>query len=156
MSSEPSAMDRLERHALVMAIWSPSAVGAAALMHRGLSVAGPWWIAAGFGAILAAFCAHIIINVVTQSRFTAGETALGAFAFAVAVLMLLFGRLVGGEGVDASVFIATGLGLASLVAAVIVYLLIAHGPRGAFARFDVIRDNNPRAASRLPHRGGRR
>jgi hypothetical protein len=34
-------------------------------------------------------------------------------------------------------------------------MVIRDGPRAAFARFDIIRDNNPRRASRLPHRGGR-
>ena len=49
-----------------------------------------------------------------------------------------------------------GLGLGALVFVVVVSMLISFGPRRAFEKFDVIRDNNLRAAARLPHRGGRR
>jgi hypothetical protein len=43
-----------------------------------------------------------------------------------------------------------------LLAIIVAYLLIRHGPRRALEAFDIIRDNNPRRASRLPYRGGRR
>lgn len=156
MSTDPSAQDRLDRHALVMAFWIPTGFVAACLLRLGYTTAGPWWIAAGFAAIIATFVGHIIINVVTGSRFTAGETALAAVVFAAAVLALLLLRLIGAPGMDAAQFTAFGIGLAALVGAVIIYMLIAFGPRGAFEKFDVIRDNNLRPASRLPHRGGRR
>ena len=100
-----------------------------------------------------AFAGHVIINVATRSTFTAGETALGAVLFSASLVALLLMRL---GGFDAERFMAFGLGIAVLLAAVIVYMLIAFGPRSAFERFDVIRDNNLRRASHLPHRGGRR
>jgi hypothetical protein len=148
--------DRLDRHALVMAIWTPSAFVAATLLHRGLSSGGDWWIFAGFVVIFAAFVAHIVANAVLGTDFTTGERALGIVAFAAALLTLLLTVLVGPAGLVARIFLPVGLGLMSLVAAVVAYLVIAFGARAAFEQFDVIRDNNLRPASRLRHRGGRR
>lgn len=155
MADLPSS-ERLDRHALVMAIWSPLAFVAATLLHKGTTDGGPWWIAAGFGAILAGFAGHIIVNAVLKTRFTAGEVALGAVVFAAALLALLATVVFAPASVSGPIVLPLAIGLAGLVAAVIVYLVIAFGPRRAFEKFDVIRDNNPRAASRLPHRGGRR
>lgn len=148
--------DRLDRHALVMAIWTPSAFVAATLLHKGLMSGGDWWIFAGFAAIIAAFAAHIVANAVLGTGFTAGETALGIVAFAAALLSLLLTVLVGPAELGARIFLPVGIGLMSLVVAVVAYLVIAFGARAAFEQFDVIRDNNPRRASRLRHRGGRR
>jgi hypothetical protein len=149
------ASERLDRHALVMAIWFPAGFVAVALLHKGIALdGGAGWIAAGYAAILAAFVAHIVANAVLGTGFSAGETALGAAGFALAVLSLLLAALVGSLAADQ--LLAAGIGLAVLLAAVIAYLLIAFGPRQALAKFDVIRDNNPRATSRLTHRGGRR
>ena len=154
--TDPTPTDRFHRHALVMAVWIPVGFVAVALLHLGLRGGGAWWIAGGFALLLAGFVGHIIINAVTGLHFTPGETALGAVGYALALLALVLGWLLNPEGIADGVFLAFGTGLAALLAAVITYLLIAFGPRGAFARFDVIRDNNLRAASRLPHRGGRR
>ena len=148
--------DRLDRHALVMAIWTPAVFASAALLHRGILSDGLWWIAAGFCALLIAFAGHVIANVVLKTGFTQGETALGMVVFAAALGALLLSALAGPDGITAEVYLALGLGFAALVIAVVFYLVIAHGPRRAFEQFDVIRDNNPRRASRLPHRGGRR
>lgn len=148
--------DRLDRHALVMAIWTPAVFVAAALLHRGVLIGGAWWIAAGFAALLLAFAGHVIVNTVLGTGFTPGETALGLVVFAAALGALLLSALVGPDGIGADVYLALGLGFAALVVAVVAYLVIAHGPRRAFEKFDVIRDNNARRASRLPHRWGRR
>lgn len=154
--SEQRPRDRLDRHALVMAIWSPVFLVAATLLHKGVAGGGAWWIAAGFAAIIAGFVGHIVVNAVLGTRFSPGEVALGGVGFAAATVLLLLTVLVAPAEIRARVLMPAGLGLAALVVAVILYLVIAHGPRGAFERFDVIRDNNLRAASRLPHRGGRR
>jgi len=154
--TDPTPIDRLSRHALVMALWTPVGFVAVALLHMGLTGGGPWWITAGMAMILAAFVGHIIINVTTSSSFTSGETALGALSYSAALVALVLGRLIGPDDMGEGVFLTIGVGLAVILAAVIVYMLIAFGPRGAFARFDVIRDNNLRASSRLTHRGGRR
>lgn len=148
-------MDRLDRHALVMALWSPVALVAATLLHLGISGGGAWWIAAGFVAILVGFVGHIIANAALGTEFTSGEVALGGVVYAAAVVALLTGALLAPSDRIETVLLPIGLGLAALLVAVISYLLIAYGPRRAFEKFDVIRDNNLRRASRLPHRGGR-
>jgi len=153
---ESEAAERLARHGLVMAIWIPSVFVSTALSHMGIIGGGAWWVAAGFAAIIIAFIAHIILNAVTGTSFTAGETALGGAVFVAAVICYFGALLIGDEGVRTAVLMPVGIGLALLICAVIVYLVIAYGPRKAFEKFDVIRDNNLRAASRLPHRGGRR
>jgi len=154
--AEMTPSDRLDRHALVMAIWVPVAFLAAVLLHKGLVSGGDWWLFAGFAAIILAFVGHIVINAVLGTGFTAGERALGLVAFAVALLALFAVELFGPSALAGRIFLPVGLGLVALVVAVIAYMVIAFGPRGAFERFDVIRDNNLRPASRLPHRGGRR
>lgn len=151
-----TSYDRVDRHALVMAIWTPCAFVAAVLLHKGLVSGGGWWFFAGFAAIIAAFVAHVIANAVLKAGFTVGERALGIVAFAVALISFLLSVLLGPAELAQRIFLPVGLGLMSLVAAVVAYLVIAFGARAAFERFDVIRDNNPRTASRLPHRGGRR
>ena len=155
MNDSPN-MDRLDRHALVMAIWCPASFLAIALLHHGATVGGGWWIAAGVIPILGAFVGHVIANAVLKTEFTAGETALGGVTFALALAALLLTALLGSAERVATIFLPAGLGLTAILAAVIIYLVIRFGPRGAFERFDVIRDNNLRPASRLPHRGGRR
>lgn len=154
--TETTASDRLDRHALVMAIWVPSGFVATMLLHFGILHSGSWWIVAGFALLIATFVGHIIVNVVLKTAFTAGETALGGVVFAVALIHLLISWLLFPDWLQPRVFMMLGLGLASLVVTLIVYLLIAFGPRQAFEKFDVIRDNNLRPASRLPHKGGRR
>ena len=154
--AEKSALERIDRHALVMTFWIPAGFVAACLIRLGHASGLHWWTAAGFGMILAAFAGHVIINVTTRSHFTAGETAFGTTVFSASLVMLLVMRLTGMGDLDGTGFMAFGLGLGALLIAVIVYMLIAFGPRRAFERFDVIRDNNLRRASRLPHRGGRR
>ena len=155
MSDTPH-MDRLDRHALVMAIWCPASFLALALLHHGVTSGGGRWIAAGFVPILGAFVGHVIVNAVLKTEFTAGETALGAGAYGLALVGLLLTALLGTKELVAAIFLPAGIGLAALLSAVIIYLVIRFGPRGAFERFEVVRDNNPRPASRLPHRGGRR
>jgi len=147
-------LQRLDRHALVMAVWLPAAFVAAALIHHGLGSGGAWWLAGGFATVLVAFGAHVIVNAVLGTDFTPREVALGLFAFAMAALAVVLSVLLT-PGFAARQFWVAALGLVALAAAVIFYMVIRYGPRAAFERFDIIRDNNPRRASRLPHRGGR-
>ena len=73
-----SQLDRLSRHGLVMAIWAPAVFAAAVLFHAGYTYVTNWWFVAAFGSLIIAFCAHVIVNVVLKTGFTAGETALGS------------------------------------------------------------------------------
>ena len=65
-----SKTDRLSRHGSVMAIWAPAVFVSAVLFHAGYLHASNWWFVAAFTAIVVAFCAHIIVNVVFKTGFT--------------------------------------------------------------------------------------
>lgn len=151
-----SLTERLDRHALVMALWTPLGFITAVLMYHGITGAGAWWTAAGFVAILAGFGGHVIVNVVLKTDFTPAETALALVAFAVAMIALLLGVLMAPAETGLRLLVSIGPGLVALVVAVVAYMVIAYGPRAAFDKFDVARNNNRRRASHLPHRGGRR
>ena len=105
---------------------------------------------------IVAFCAHLIVNVVLKTGFTAGETALGSSILLGLTLAYLITILTAPDILVDRLMVPIGLGLGALVVVVIASMVISFGPRRAFEKFDVIRDNNLRAASRLPHRGGRR
>ncbi|MCE2747924.1 MAG: hypothetical protein LW715_03835 [Rhodobacter sp.] len=156
MSGVPQSdrIQRLDRHALVMAVWLPAAFLATAVFHHGFGPGGAWWVAGGFGVLLAGFGAHVIVNAVLGTDFSAREVALALSAFALATLAIIFPVLLT-PGFAARFFWPAALGMMALAGAAILYMVIRNRPRAAFARFDIIRDNNPRRASRLPHRGGR-
>jgi MFS family permease len=149
------ASDRLDRHALVMSIWLPSGFLALAMLHYGFNAGGPAWVFAGFLPIAASFALHVVVNAVLSTSFTEREVGLALALAAAAMAGFLLASLFVGGFAD-HFFLPVVAGLASLVAIAVAYLVIRHGPRRAFAAFDIIRDNNPRRASRLPHRGGRR
>lgn len=150
-----NADDRLDRHALVLAVWIPAGFAALVMLGHGLGGAQPVWLVGGFAALLAGFAGHVIVNAVLGTRFTPREVALGLVAMLAALLALVLAALTVAGFADRFFLPLTG-GLAVMVAAVVLAMVIRSGPRKAFEVFDVIRDNNPRAASRLPHRGGRK
>jgi hypothetical protein len=147
--------ERLDRHALVMAIWLPLGLVAVTLAHYGFGDGGPLWVLAAFGTVLAAFSGHVIINVALATEFSPREVALGLVLYGCAVVALVLGVLVV-DGFAARYFLAVSGGLALLAAAVVFYMLTRFGVRRAFENFDVIRDFNPRHSSRLPRRRRRR
>jgi predicted anti-sigma-YlaC factor YlaD len=149
------ALDRLDRHALVLAIWLPAGFLALAVLAHGFRSAGPIWVLAGFVPILFGFAAHLVVNAVLGTDFTEREAALG-LTVVVAAIVALFAASLFDPGFAERYFLPSAGGLAGLAAAIVGYLVIRHGPRRAFETFDIIRDNNPRRASRLPHRGGHR
>ena len=109
---------------------------------------------AGFGALLAGYAAHIVMNAALGTGFTPREHALALVLYGAAGLALVLAVLMV-DGFAERYFLPVALGLAGLAAVVLFYLVSLWGPRQALAKFDVIRDNNPRKASRLPHSGGR-
>lgn len=149
------AEERLDRHALVVAVWLAAGAVAAVLFHRGFGAGGLLWLAGGFAALLAGFAGHVIVNAVLGTNFTPRELALGLVAMLVALLGLMLATLLV-DGFSERFFLPVTAGIVSLVAAVVLTLVTRFGPRRAFEVFDVIRDNNRRAASALPHRGGRK
>lgn len=147
--------DPLDRHGLAIAIWLSAGVIAAALFHRGFQTGGVWWLAGGFAAVHAGFALHVVVNAVWNTRFTSREVALSLVVALAAILAFVIATFFD-PGFAIAFFLPVVLGLASLVAVVIAYMVIRFGPRSALETFDVIRNNNPRQAARLPHRGGRR
>ena len=155
MSSEDEVFDRLDRHALVLAVWLPAGFVALGLFHYGFGAGGAWWVAAGFMAVLAGFAAHVIVNAVLGTSFTARETGLGMVLYATGMVALVLAVLLV-DGFAARFFLPVAGGMITLLLAAVFYMLIRFGSRAAFDKFDIIRDNNPRRASRLSQRGARR
>ena len=147
-------VDRLDRHALVMAVWLPLGLVALVMFRLGTDQ-GAGWMLGGFGALLLGFGGHVIVNAALGTDFTPGEVALGLALFLLALLACGLGMLLV-DGFAERFFLPLALGFGGLATAVVLYMVTRYGARGAFEGFDVIRDNNRREASRLPHRGGRR
>lgn len=131
--------DRLDRHALVVAVWLAGGFVAATLLSIGLERGMFLVTLAGFGALLAAFVGHVIVNVTFDTSFTPRELGLGLVAAVAGLVAIGLGGLVSPAFRETG-FLPTSLGLIGLVVAVVVYMLIRHGARGAFDAFDVIRD----------------
>jgi hypothetical protein len=148
-------IEHLDRHALVMAIWLPMGIVAAALMHYALGAGGPMWALAAFGAVLVAFAGHVIVNVVLGTDFSPREVAVGLVLYGCAVLAVALAVVVV-DGFAARFFLVMAGGLALLAVAVVLYMVTRFGVRRAFEGFDVIRQFNPRLASRLPRQRRRR
>ncbi|MFM9860617.1 hypothetical protein RUR49_19330 [Pseudoxanthobacter sp. M-2] len=138
MSSRPED-DPLDRHALVVAVWLAGGFVAATLLSIGLDRGSFVLTLSAFGAALAAFIGHVIVNEVFRTVFTSRELGLGLVAAVAGLVAIGLGGLVSPE-FRASGFLPASLGLIGLATAVVVYMLIRHGVRGAFDAFDVIRD----------------
>lgn len=147
--------DRLDRHGLVLACWLSTGSVALGLFHFGFGAGGPWWIAGGFVLLIAGFALHVVVNAVTRSWFNAGEVALGLVLYLSGLLAFVLATLLV-DGFAERHFLPVAGGMAFLAAAAIFAMVTRFGPRAAFEQFDIIRDNNPRRASSLAHRGGRR
>ncbi|MGQ0564944.1 MAG: hypothetical protein ACT4OK_07710 [Gemmobacter sp.] len=147
--------DRLDRHALVIALWLAAGFAALVLFARGFGAGGVAWLAGGFAALLAGFALHIVANAVLRTGFTAREVAL-ALVLAMTGLLALGLAVLAVPGFAGRFFLPLAGGAAVLVAAVMLYLVTRFGPRDVLGMFDAARDTNPRPANRLRHRGGRR
>ena len=67
--------EKLNRHALVVAVWSPLIFVAAIALQIGIVRYSPAWIAAAYIIILLGFVCHIVVNAALKTEFTKGETA---------------------------------------------------------------------------------
>jgi hypothetical protein len=148
MSSEDDSNEMLDRHALVLAVWLPAGFVALGLLHYGFGPGGAWWLAAGFAALLAGFVAHVIVNAVLGTTFTAHEAGLGMVVYAIGMVALVLAVLLG-DGFAVRFFLPVASGMIALLLAAVFYMLICFGTRDAFNKFDIIRNNNPRRASLL-------
>ena len=150
-----NAEDRLDRHALVLAIWLAAGFVAVMLLHYGFGVGGLPWLAGGFAALLCGFALHVIVNAVLGTGFTPREVGLGMVVYLAGWLALVLATLLI-DGFSGRFLLPVAGGMILLVLVVVVTLVTRLGARGAFDAFDVIRDTNPRRANRLSHRGGRK
>ena len=137
-SALPADSERLDRHALVMAIWLPAGFVAAAFLHLGLDGGPIAALVCAFASVLAAFAGHVIVNVVTRTAFTARELGLGLVLYLAALLAFGLTALLDPALWAGRHWIA-GSGFVVLAAAVAFHLVTARGVRGAFEEFDVIR-----------------
>jgi hypothetical protein len=131
-------LDALDRHALVMAVWLPLALVAAAAFHYGFAGGGWPFIGAGFAVLIAAFVGHVIVNVVLGTRFTPREVALGLVIYCASVLALGLATLLS-SGFQSLYAVPVGVGLVGMAAVIVVTMILWLGLRGAFESFDVVR-----------------
>ncbi len=95
----------------------------------------------GFALIVAGFIAHVIVNAVFKTGFSAGEVATGFVAFGVALTGFILACLLDHD--LGAIDIASGIaGFAAIVACFLVYLVTKFGLKGAFSQFHVKREKS--------------
>jgi hypothetical protein len=135
-------LDALDRHALVLAVWLPLVLVAAAAFHYGFG-AGKWEaISVGFAVLIAAFAGHVIVNVMLGTRFTPREVGLGLVVYAAGLLTFGFAMLLS-PSFRSEWSLPVSLGFLGTAAAVIIAMILWLGLRGAFESFDVVRRFKP-------------
>lgn len=123
-----------ERRLAVVTSWSMFGSFALALILSGFSAGSLVWGLAGFAVVLSGLVAHVLINSVYRTDFTAGEIVLGFIVFGIAVLSFLIAWLFDPAFGRANVIIGLA-GFAAIVAAFLAYVVIRFGLRGAFSMF---------------------
>ena len=141
----PDRLDVVDRHALVMAVWIALGAAAAILLHFGMGSGGILALAAGYGCILAAFAGHIIVNTVFGTAFTRGELALGLVVYFVSLLWLCLAALFA-SGFRDHAFVPLAVGLLTVGASVLFYMIAHFGVRVVFEAFNVIGNFRPETA----------
>jgi len=132
------SMERLDRHALVMAIWMSFGLMALAVFRYGLADGSFIAVLSGFALVLTAFAGHVIVNAVTGIFFTPREVALALVTY-VASLIAFAAAAVVSPGFREQHFLAFVLGFVALFAGVVFYMVTHLGVRRSFDSFDVIR-----------------
>lgn len=141
--ASPAPLDTTDRHALVTALWLAVALVAAALFDFSFGTGGAWTVGAGFAAVLAGFVAHILVNTVYGTWFTAGELALGLVAYAAGLVAFVLAVLMV-PGFAERNFAPLSIGFLVVFVAVVFFMVTQYGVRPVFTAFDVIRDFRPR------------
>lgn len=122
-----------DRAILVFAIWASLGALGLCLFLEGLARDAWLLSAAGVLAIVAAFAAHMVVNAVSGTGFTRGETALGIAAYGVLGLVFLAGALSG--SMTAADYRAGLTFFGVLAAGMLAYVVTRNGLRGAFSQF---------------------
>ena len=80
--------DRLSRHGLVMATWALRS--SSLLCYSTLVICmSNWWFVAAFTAIVVAFCAHIIVNVVFKTGLMKARLFSGAILVCLTIVYFI-------------------------------------------------------------------
>ena len=132
----------LDRHALAMAIWLGFGLVAGILFKIGFSLTSWVALALAFASLLAAFIAHVLVNMVFGTGFSAKEVSLGLSVFGICLLWFGLAVLIYPE-YRLPLLLPVALGLGALTAAVVFTMITWLGVRGAFESFDVIRSFAP-------------
>jgi hypothetical protein len=147
---EPTAMQALDRHALVTTIWVTAALIALTLFHYGLGAGGFIFTLAAFAAVIAAFIGHVIVNLALGSQFTVREP-LGLVLYAA--FLIAFGvAVIVSPAFAERAFLPGSAGFLAVSVAFVFYLIVHSGVRGAFNAFDTIRSFSAR--DQLRHDAG--
>ncbi len=141
----PDRLDAVDRHALVMAVWIALGAAAAILLHFGLGSGGIWVLAAGYACVLAAFAGHIVINTVYRTTFTRSELALGLVVYFACLVWLSLAALFA-SGFRDHAFVPLAVGLLTVGACVLFYMITHFGVRVVFDAFNVIGNFRPDTA----------
>jgi len=126
-------MQTPDRAILVFAIWASLGALGLCLFLEGLSRDHWLLAAAGVLAVVAAFVAHMVVNAISGTGFTRGETVLGIGAYGVLGLVFVAGALTG--GLSATDLRACLAFFAVIGGGMLAYLITRHGLRGAFSQF---------------------
>lgn len=138
MNSEQTH-DRLDRHALVMAIWVAFGFAAVVLINHGLGQGGAAFLFAGAGSVILGFLGHVIVNAVYGTTFTPRELALALVVYVVCLISFGVATLLDRDFASRN-FLALSADFIVIGVVVITYMILHFGVRRTFQAFDVIRD----------------
>lgn len=123
----------IERSVLVFTTWVALGMLSLTLFLEGVELDNYWVALAGTLFLVLAFCAHMIINAIYRTGYSAGETALGLTSFAVIALLVVVGFITG--QLDEQDFMACLTLFVVLLLGFLSYLITRYGLRGAYSAF---------------------
>ncbi len=131
--------DRMDRHALVMAIWAAFGFATVVLINHGLGPGGPLFLFAGAGSVILGFFGHVIVNAVYGTTFTRRELALALVIYVVCLISFGVATLLDRDFASRN-FLSLSANFIVIGVVVITYMILHFGVRRTFQAFDIIRD----------------
>lgn len=138
MTSNATPQHLIEKHALVLSFWLAFGFAGLLLIQMGFRNSDALVTLLGFAVLVAGFIAHILVNAFYAVEFTRREAALGLVLYSLGLLAFL-AFSVFSDAVSRINFITGTIGLFTLFAAVVAFMIIRYGLRKSFNIFDVIR-----------------
>lgn len=123
----------MERSVLVFTTWAALGMVSLSLFLEGVELDNYWVELSGTLFLVLGFCAHMVINAIYRTGYTAGETALGLTSFAVIALLVVIGFITG--QLDEHDFLACLTLFIVLLLGFLSYLITRYGLRGAYSAF---------------------